>query len=70
MALAMEWVAKITTVGLQMVVPGIVGHYLDKRWGTSFLAMVGFGLGMVVGLWMMIRWTKPNRRSADSSKDE
>ena len=35
MALAMEWVAKITTVGLEMVLPGIGGHYLDERLGTE-----------------------------------
>lgn len=59
MALAIEWVAKITTAGLEMVVPGIVGHFLDSRLGTSYLALVGFGLGMVLGLWQLIRWTKP-----------
>lgn len=59
MALAIEWVAKITTVALQMVVPGIVGHYLDQRFGTSVLALAGFALGVVLGLWQLIRWTKP-----------
>lgn len=62
MALAFEWVAKITTASLEMVVPGIVGHFLDKRLGTSYLALVGFGLGMVLGLWQLIRWTKPTTR--------
>lgn len=55
----MEWVAKITTVGVEMVLPGIVGHYLDGRLGTSFLAVSGFVLGVVVGLWQLIRWTNP-----------
>ena len=71
MALAMEWVAKITTAGLEMVVPGIVGHWLDTRLGTSFLAPVGFGLGLVLGLWQLIRWTKPPSRpppESDNSK--
>jgi F0F1-type ATP synthase assembly protein I len=59
MALAMEWVAKITTVGLQMVLPGIGGYYLDKWMGTSYWAVSGFVVGFVVGLWQMIRWTQP-----------
>jgi uncharacterized protein YqgC (DUF456 family) len=59
MALAMEWVAKITTVGLQMVLPGVAGYYLDKRFGTSYWAISGFVAGFAVGLWQMIRWTQP-----------
>jgi F0F1-type ATP synthase assembly protein I len=62
MALALEWVAKITTVGVAMVLPGIAGHFLDERLGTSYFALIGFALGLVVGLWHMIRWTKPPRR--------
>jgi hypothetical protein len=62
MALAIEWVAKTTTAGLEMVLPGIAGHFLDQRLGTSYLALVGFGLGMVLGLWQLIRWTKPPKR--------
>jgi hypothetical protein len=59
MALAMEWVAKITTVGLEMVLPGVAGYYLDAWWNTQFLAILGFALGMAAGLWQLIRWTKP-----------
>ena len=32
----MEWVAKITTVGLEMALPAIGGGYLDKRFGTQY----------------------------------
>ena len=41
LALAMEWVAKITTVGLEMALPAIGGGYLDQRFGVSYWALVG-----------------------------
>ena len=50
MASAMEWVAKITTVGLVMVLPAVGGKYLDTRWGTSYWAVVGLVMGMVAML--------------------
>jgi Putative F0F1-ATPase subunit Ca2+/Mg2+ transporter len=49
MALAMEWVAKITTVGLEMVLPGLAGRWLDSQLGTGFLVLLGFGLGLIAG---------------------
>lgn len=58
MALAMEWVAKITTVGLEMVLPGVGGHYLDTRLGTGYLAFAGFGLGMVVGILHLVQMAR------------
>lgn len=59
MALAVEWVAKITTVSLEMVIPGLIGTWLDKRWGTSFLALVGFGIGLTVALWHLLQMASP-----------
>ena len=32
-----------------MVLPGILGAMLDKRFGTTFLAPCGFGLGLIAG---------------------
>ena len=65
MAAAMEWVAKITTVALEMFLPAVAGGWLDRRWHTSFLAPVGLVLGVVVGIWHLIQMTKipPRNRS-------
>jgi hypothetical protein len=51
---AMEWVAKITTVALEMVLPGIAGGWLDAKLGTSFIALVGFALGVSGGVWHLL----------------
>jgi hypothetical protein len=69
MALAMEWVSKITTVALEMVLPGFFGQWLDGKWGTGFLGPAGFALGVVVGLWHLLRMTKSVGRQPGKSRN-
>jgi len=70
LALAMEWVTKITTVSLEMVLPAVGGGYLDRRLGTSHWALLGVILGVVVGMWHLLLMTRPpNRRSRGSNED-
>jgi hypothetical protein len=54
MAVAMEWVSRITTVALEMVVPGVVGWFIDRWLGTRFFVIIGFGLGLVGGMYHLI----------------
>lgn len=58
MARAVEWVSKITTVGLEMALPAIGGGYLDKRFGTKYWALLGLIFGFVVGMWHLLQMTK------------
>lgn len=58
----MEWVAKITTVALEMVLPAVAGSYLDRRFGTSYLALAGVVLGFVVGMWHLLQMTRVKPR--------
>lgn len=62
MASAIEWVAKITTIGLEMVVPGIFGQWLDGRWGTQFLGLLGFAFGVTFGIWHLLQMTPANNK--------
>ena len=62
MALAIEWVSKITTIALEMVLPGLAGMWLDKRWGTQFLALAGFALGVTVGIWHLLKMTNSGKK--------
>lgn len=48
-AQATQWISRTLAVALFMVLPGIVGSMLDRRFGTSFFALLGFLLGLVVG---------------------
>ncbi len=68
LAVAMEWVAKITTVGLEMVLPAIGGAYLDKRIGTTYWALIGVALGMVVGMWHLLQMTRKKDGGSGSGK--
>ena len=57
LAVAVEWVARITTVSLEMVLPGLAGQWLDHQLGTSFLVLLGFALGLSVGMWHLLLMT-------------
>ena len=60
LAEAVQWVSRITTVALEMVLPGLAGHWLDQRLGTGFLVLVGFVLGLTCGLWHLLAMTRPS----------
>ena len=65
--LAMGWVAKITTVALEMVIPGAIGAWADDRWGTSFLALLGLVVGVTVGMWHLVQMTKGQNQKKRSA---
>ncbi|NLX56798.1 MAG: AtpZ/AtpI family protein [Planctomycetaceae bacterium] len=45
-----------------MVVPGLVGYYLDDRLGTrALLTIVGFAVGVAYGVWQLLRLTNGPR---------
>jgi F0F1-type ATP synthase assembly protein I len=52
------WVSRVFTVVLEMVLPGLLGGWLDGRFGTSFLAIIGFVLGFAVGLTHLVQMAR------------
>jgi hypothetical protein len=70
MAMALVWVSRITTVGFEMVLPGLAGHWLDRQFGTGYLAVLGFVLGMIGGMWHLIRMTSPSSRPDRPGQDD
>lgn len=75
-ATAIEWVAKITTVALEMILPAVAGSYLDRQWGTRYWALVGLVLGGTVGFWHLLKMTgrrnqapRQSNGPADKTKD-
>ena len=63
MALAVEWVGRITAVALLMVMPGLAGQWADSRFGLSFLSLLGFGIGFIIGFSALLAMVKPRRPS-------
>lgn len=61
MSLALEWVARITAISLLMFLPGVGGDWLDKKLGTNFLALVGFGFGLIAGIWILLVMVRVKR---------
>jgi ATP synthase protein I len=58
-ALAMEWVARITSISLEMVLPGLGGYWVDQKLGTKMLFLIlGIILGFAVGLRSLLLLTK------------
>jgi F0F1-type ATP synthase assembly protein I len=58
---ALQWVARITTIGITMVVPIVVGQWLDHRWGTKFIGLIGILLGVSLGLFSLVSLAKRPR---------
>lgn len=76
-ALGFAWAYRILAVSAEMVVPGLLGSWLDGRLGTQFLALAGFGLGITAGIWHLLLMTRNDarqlgekRRLPDSDSDE
>lgn len=69
MALAMQWVARIFAVSLLMILPGLGGQWLDVRFGTGFLAIVGFALGLVCGMAYLIAATRAEEASEKAEQE-
>ncbi|HVA50972.1 MAG TPA: AtpZ/AtpI family protein [Pirellulales bacterium] len=69
---AMTWVSRVLAVVAMMVLPGLAGQWLDKRWGTGFLGLIGFAVGLVSGMGYLLAMTKlpPRGRSGDGSSDD
>jgi hypothetical protein len=65
MAEGMKWVSKITTIAVEMVLPGLAGLWLDKQLGTQFLILLGLALGFSFGMWHLIAMTKSKRNDVE-----
>ena len=60
-AKAAAWASRIMTISLEMVVPGLVGYWLDTKLGTKFVLMlVGFVLGFTAAIKHLLHLTQKN----------
>ena len=47
-------ISRAVAVMVLMVLPGIAGHYLDRWFGTQFLVLVGFVLGICLAVFGLL----------------
>jgi F0F1-type ATP synthase assembly protein I len=67
-ALASEWVARITLVGMEMVLLGLGGSWLDKKLRTEPLfTLTGFAVGIGVGIFHLLVMTAQSRKTAKNA---
>jgi hypothetical protein len=58
---AVAWYSRLTAIGLEMALPAIGGHELDRWLGTGQVCLaIGLVLGFTVGLWHLVQLTKPD----------
>lgn len=46
-SLAWEWVSRVLAICVVMVLPGLGGGWLDRRYGTGYWTLAGFAFGFL-----------------------
>jgi F0F1-type ATP synthase assembly protein I len=65
-ARAAQLVSSVTSIALEMVLPILAGYWIDRRLGTKVLFTVGGAvLGLVTGMWSLLRMTAAMRDHPD-----
>ncbi len=60
LARAATWASRVTTIALEMVLPGLAGIWIDRRLGTQVLfTLLGFSGGLTFAIWQLLKMTKP-----------
>lgn len=58
-------------MAIGMVVPGLVGYYLDGLVRTRALfTILGFGIGVTFGIWQLLRMASPPRDGGDETSSK
>ena len=62
--------ARISVIALEMVIPALVGIWLDWFLGTVVLcAILGVFLGMALGFWQLLKIARDQNIGVDKSSD-
>ncbi len=55
----MAWTSRVTAVSLEMVLPALLGFWIDQQLGTRMLfLLLGAVFGLICGMWHLIRMTQ------------
>jgi F0F1-type ATP synthase assembly protein I len=58
-AVAYHWASQVTSVAMEMVLPGLAGYWLDQKLGTVMLFMlIGFAGGLTLGIRHLLKLTQ------------
>jgi hypothetical protein len=71
MAVAYHWASRIMIVAMEMVLPGLAGHWLDVQLGTVVLfLLVGLGLGCTAAIVHLIQMTRTETGTKSSNRTD
>lgn len=77
MAQAIAWSSRITTICLEMVIPAVIGCWLDQWLGTGMVfVVVGAAVGLIAGMVHLVRianaetGTSSEGKSSDDGKSD
>lgn len=60
LAVAMQWVSRVTSISAEMVVPALLGYWVGEWLGATVVFLtLGATIGLVGGTWHLIRLTQP-----------
>ena len=69
LAIAMVWSSRVTAISLEMALPGVLGFWLDSRWGTiPLLTVLGAIAGFVLGMASLLKLAGMAAEQADGRK--
>ena len=55
--------SKVSSIGMQMAFPALIGWWIDTRWGTTpWLLMLGACLGFTISLLELIKFARDGGR--------
>ncbi len=72
MAVAVEWVSRITAIALEIVALIWLGRWLDGKFGTAYWTPIGAIFGPTVAFWHLLVLTGVvggKRNNADTDRD-
>ena len=59
---AMNWVSRIISVALMTLLPILGGRWLDGKRGTSYWALIGLVVGLLVGSWQLLQIVRESNK--------
>ncbi len=61
LSLAAAWGTRVIAIAAEMVVPGLIGYWIDVKLGTRIVFMLlGFAVGITTAIMQLIRITSSN----------
>jgi F0F1-type ATP synthase assembly protein I len=73
LAEGIAWASRVTTIALEMVIPGVIGLWVDDKLGTMevfpVFLVLGVILGLTTGIFHLARLGKSTQRGDRSDQN-